>query len=188
MSMTAKQFEAALDQIPKRTGDLLLRYMKFAQMRLGQTSINSYMREAGKGAGPRDPNDTGPLRIVSSRLSRSLVGGQFSFGAGTGGPEGISEIKATNEGVKLTWGSAVPYARAHEEGFTGTVNVPAHTRVMTQAFGRKIAPRSVFVDSYSYTQNIPARPYLEPSLQDNMDVLTEEIADRFMNMIMEVLE
>lgn len=188
MSMTAKQFEAALDQIPKRTGDLLLRYMKFAQMRLGQTSINSYMRDAGKGAGPRDPSDTGPLRIVSSRLSRSLVAGQFAFGAGTGGPEGISDIKATESGVKLTYGSKVPYALAHEEGFTGVVNVPAHSRTITQAFGRKIAPRTVFVDAYSYNQNIPARPYLQPSLEDNMDELTEELADRFLNMVLEVLE
>lgn len=177
---------AGLSSLDDKKADAFIDYLQWAQQTLANTSINEYMRDAGKGAGPRRPNDTGPLRIVTTRLARSLTGGQFSS-HGVGGNESIAEIEVSKEGVTLRWGSRVPYARVHEEGFSGTVNVPAHTRTITQAFGRQIAPREVQVQAHTRQMFIPARPYLGPSLEDNLQKLENELADRFVSLVIEVI-
>jgi phage gpG-like protein len=59
----------------------------------------------------------------------------------------------------------VPYAAVHEFGFRGTVQVPAHSRRMTQAFGRPVDPRQVAVQAHSMRMNIRARPYLRPAIK-----------------------
>lgn len=59
----------------------------------------------------------------------------------------------------------VPYAAVHEFGYRGTVQVPAHTRRMTQAFGRPIDPRSVEVSAHSMQMNLRPRPYMRPAIK-----------------------
>ena len=177
-----------LESLDNEKYEMFIEYLQWVQQTLASTSINTYMRDAGKGAGPRSPTDTGPLRIVTTRLSRSLTGGQFTTGGiATGGNESIAEIEVTRDGVTLRWGSRTPYADAHEKGFDGTVHVPAHTRTITQAFGREIAPREVQVSAHTKHMHIPARPYLGPSLEDNLQKLENELADRFVSLIIQVI-
>ena len=75
-------------------------------------------------------------------------------------------------------GTVVRYARAHEYGFNGSVNVPAHLvkehyRMQSQAFGKPMAnPRRVLVRSFTMSahamrMNVPARPFLRPALEEN---------------------
>lgn len=79
-------------------------------------STTQYMRDA-KGEGRmRRPDDTGPLRIVSGRLVRSLVGAR----TGSAGPESIYRVERAAAAVTITFGSRVPYANIHENsGFAG---------------------------------------------------------------------
>lgn len=49
----------------------------------------------------------------------------------------------------------VPYAQAHNEGYTGPVTIPAHTR--------KTRKGTVDVGSYILNQNLPARPFMGES-------------------------
>jgi phage gpG-like protein len=58
----------------------------------------------------------------------------------------------------------VPYAKVHEYGFAGNVDVKNHTRTINQAFGKPIAPTQVEVRAHSRYQRIRARPYLRPAL------------------------
>ena len=75
-------------------------------------------------------------------------------------------------------GTNVKYARAHELGFSGSVNVPQHTvkefsRMQSVAFGRpmkeprKVNVREHVVKAHAMKMNIPAKPFLKPSLQEN---------------------
>ena len=60
---------------------------------------------------PRSPSDNGPLRIVSTRLRKSILpGGTFRR------PEAIENVFTTGFRLRLEKGSKVPYAATHEYG------------------------------------------------------------------------
>lgn len=61
--------------------------------------------------GPR-PTASGPLRILSGRLVRSITGAR----TGTGASEAIDEMELKNDVLIVRKGSKVPYARIHEFG------------------------------------------------------------------------
>lgn len=58
----------------------------------------------------------------------------------------------------------VKYAAAHEFGKKGIVQVRAHTRTITNAFGRRIAPTVVSVRPHGMDMNIRSRPYVRPAI------------------------
>jgi len=83
-------------------------------------------------------------------------------------------------------GTNVSYARALEEGFTGTVNVKGHLvrehqRRMTVAFGKPMAePRTVTVKEHSVKahpvkMNIKPRKFLRSSLDENTPKITANL-------------
>lgn len=72
--------------------------------------------------------------------------------------------------------NAARYARAHEYGFHGTVEVRAHMRTITQAFGRRLKnPREVQVSAHPMRMNLAERSYLRSSLRD----MRQTILDSF---------
>ncbi|OGS90856.1 MAG: hypothetical protein A2Z95_06215 [Gallionellales bacterium GWA2_60_18] len=76
------------------------------------------------------------------------------------------------------WGTNRVYGPAMQLGFEGTVQVPAHTRVISSAFGKKLkAPVSVAVGAYTLRQKIVARPYLGVNDENAADIL-DLLADR----------
>lgn len=143
-------FEARLEaDLRGRTGAAI-----FA--RLGAASTSRYMRNA-TGEGARRRTDTGPLRIVTGRLSRSLIGA-------AGNQDSVRRIQPfVNGRSALIFGTEVPiYPEIHEKGWSGTVR--PHTRTITQAFGKAITPVTVSVGAHQ--RRVPARPYLSPALRD----------------------
>jgi hypothetical protein len=70
----------------------------------------------------------------------------------------------------ITWRVAssgdVKYAARWEFGFKGDEEVRAHTRTITQAFGREITPKEVAVRSFIRHVDVAARPFLRPSLAE----------------------
>ena len=62
----------------------------------------------------------------------------------------------------LVFINTMRYAGVHEFGYSGTVTVPAHTR--SGAFGKPTKPYTV--GPYSRRMNIPARPFVKPTLRD----------------------
>ena len=100
---------------------------------------------------------TGSLMVESSNLVNS-----------------IRPAIVSREKVIISAGNdKVPYAQAHNEGYTGPVTIPAHTRVTKKG--------PVDVGSYVMNQNIPARPFLGESeelftlLQNRIDAYLESI-------------
>lgn len=174
---------------------------------VAQTATEKHMRDAGSGGPPFPPRggSAGPLRILSGRLARSLTGaggrtggvqgirnvspssvGTISPGGlgtrdfpvpGTGSTrftdESINRLQSINGGARLIKGSRVPYAAVHEHGFTGQVNVRQHTRATKH--GTQV------VSTHTRSMHIPARPFLEPALEDNReriaDLAEEELGD-----------
>lgn len=78
----------------------------------------------------------------------------------------------------VTVGTNVKYARVHEYGFKGTVNIPTHnvkasSRMQTMAFGKVMKnPRVVdvkahVVKAHTVEMNMPKRPFMRPALDAN---------------------
>lgn len=88
------------------------------------------------------------LKRRSGRLSRSIA----------------HKVEVDKESVIGIVGTNVEYAGFHEFGFTGVEQVKDHYRHITQAFGRPITPREVFVRAHQRSINYGGRPFLRPSL------------------------
>lgn len=74
-------------------------------------------------------------------------------------------------------GTNVKYARAHQEGFDGDVTVAAHTRRMTQVFGRKLAsPIDAVIPSFKRHMKMPKRAFLGLS-SDDREELAAQVTD-----------
>lgn len=152
---------------------------KFASTRIAARSSSTYMRRAGAVAGAtfgtvgkRSRDDQGPLRIVTSRLVRSILNRAFG-----GRRESVNELKAVGSNkLLLSKGTSVPYSLAHEKGFSGEVDVPAHTRKHPSA-------GDVRVKAHQRSMTVPARPYLGPALRDEEPGINNHAGKIFLDFV-----
>lgn len=140
----------------KNLRNLLERFGSVARTQITGSSVSDYMVDSPNAVGRNENKGIGTLRRITGALSRTLLDLR--------NPESVYEVNFSGNSVKITIGSEKVYAAIHEFGFTGQVSIPAHTRTITQAFGREIAPTQVNVSSYMRDMNIPARPYLAPAI------------------------
>ena len=83
-----------------------------------------------------------------------------------------SSIHSEASNGSVRWGSNKVYARIHNEGFDGTVTVGAHTRTITQAFGRSLpGGLTVQVGSFERAMNMPARTFLGINAEDEAELI-----------------
>lgn len=182
-------FQEDLRNFLKSFGEKIVRpTLENASNRIGARAIDTYMQR-GRGQ-PRTRVHKGPLRIVSGRLSESLRGtvatrgGRVTTSRGriddTGGSgEAINDIQVAKGKGRLTKGSKVPYARIHEKG--GMIKI---TRKMRGFFWAKFAEtnegrwKAMALTKQSHI-NIPARPYLEPALEDEIDGIVKYLTEKF---------
>ena len=69
-------------------------------------------------------------------------------------------------------GSALAYAGVHQDGFSGAVQVPAHIRRITQAFGKALAfPVYQSVGSFTRQMEVPQRQFLGLSSDNQTELL-----------------
>lgn len=148
--------EKGFDLFVRLLPGVLTQALADASRRVTGTAISQYMRDAGREPKRRRPDDNGPLRIVTGRLARSLTGARKAGNAS----EAIYEIDTDpTGGVRLTFGSRVPYARIHEfGGFAGR-------------------------EQQTY---IPGRPYLNPALQDEEQQIRLIFGERIDDLIKQV--
>jgi phage gpG-like protein len=69
----------------------------------------------------------------------------------------------------------VVYARIHEYGSKGSVNVNGFTRKISQAFGKSITPKTVDVKSHIRRVNMPERSFMRSSLADMKSEILNKI-------------
>lgn len=107
-------------------------------------------------SGPRPEH----LGVISGRLRSSIT----------------SDVRQEGDDYTASIGTNVKYARGWELGFTGTVNVKGHLRVVSKVFGKSVSATISSVRAYTRQVNQEARPFLEPALRDAMPKLEEDIA------------
>ena len=100
------------------------------------------------------PRSSTKLGVVSGDLRRSI--------GSKAGKGGLYRLK----GNTLEIGTNLPYGRAHEFGFSGTVQVAAHSREVKVVFGRYRGFLRQNVQAHSRKMRIPPRPFLNPALKD----------------------
>lgn len=66
-------------------------------------------------------------------------------------------------------GTNVKYAKPHEYGFQGPVQVKEHLRTIKQAWGKPISETTFPVRSHTRQVNIPERSFLRSALRDKRD-------------------
>lgn len=137
------------------------RALRIASRLIGQEATETYMRNAGAGAGRRSPSDSGPLRIVSGHLARSLT---QSAERNSDAIEEIRQVGPTS--FRLRKGTSVEYAAIHEEG--GTIQPRVTDRMRSWAWamyydtGEDVYKGIALTNKDRLNITIPARPYLAP--------------------------
>lgn len=101
------------------------------------------------------------LGVRSGRLRKSLRG---------------TEAEVSGNAITSMIGSKVGYAAAHEFGFKGKVPVPAHSRTITKAFGKKLKAASTHaVKAHQRSVNIPERRPIRTGIEENLPTFSNEI-------------
>jgi phage gpG-like protein len=95
---------------------------------------------------------------------------------GTGSlDDSIAYVVARNQ---IHIGSNLAYASGHQEGFSGSVNISAHTRRLTKVFGRKIRfPVYANIKASTRHMDIPQRQFL--GLSDKNEAAMERLISHF---------
>lgn len=178
-------FGIAVKNIANEIEPLLRSHADIARVRIARSATTRFMKDSGatnpqaqKELGKNPATGEGTLRIVSSRLARSLVGAQQGESR-----EMIFDTEMKDGTLEMIFGSSVPYAGVHEDGFVGEVSIPEHSRRITQAFGRQIEPKTVNVSAHSKKMNIQPRPYLAPALESELSGIQSGLADALMELL-----
>ena len=89
-------------------------------------------------------------------------------------------VTLANGSVEI-FSRGVKYAAAQEYGFNGAETVAAHSRLIKEAFGKAISPKTIFVRSFSRQMNLPARSFMRSALDEMQDeirtALTEAVEE-----------
>lgn len=84
-------------------------------------------------------------------------------------------VEQSTSAITATVFSDSGYARVHEFGFAGTVNVRASLRTITKAFGRPISPKMINVRAHSRKMDLPERSFLRTALEDMAPAISDEV-------------
>jgi len=85
----------------------------------------------------------------------------------------LDSIEYQVERGKVRIGSALAYAGVHQDGFDGAVQVPAHVRRITQAFGKALKyPVYQSVGSFTRQMAIQPREFLGLSRTNQTELLS----------------
>jgi hypothetical protein len=81
-----------------------------------------------------------------------------------------------NAGASV-FSAGVKYAFAQEYGFDGDETAAAHSRTIKQAFGKSIAPKTIFVRAFSRHMNLPERSFMRSALDEMQDEIAEALSE-----------
>lgn len=116
------------------------------------------------------------LGLVGYIKKEKLSGQVLNVRSGTLRRSVTARFESSGTEHRAYVGTNVKYARIHEYGFKGQVPVKAHQRMMTTAWGRKVRePRMIGVRAHAMKMNMPARPYMAPSVAENREKITGDV-------------
>lgn len=153
----------------------------------GQDNVVRVLVAVGTGARARliEVMTTASLDIQQDVQANKLSGQVLNRRTGRLRNSINQRVDSDASSVSAVVGTGVVYARPHEYGFQGTVNVPAHTRTQTMAFGKSIAARMVQVRAHPMRMNLPERSFLRSSLREKAPVEIERIRQSMAELIEE---
>lgn len=126
--------------------------------------------------------DGTPWAPWSDAYAKTRHGGN-SLLQGEGGLYDSIEFQVQRNSVRV--GSPLAYAGVHQDGFSGSVQVPAHVRRISQAFGKALKfPVYQSVGSFTRMMEIPQREFLGLS-SDNQTELLAVIGDFWQDVMKE---
>lgn len=161
---------------------VLQKVVRIADTRIGARAVGTYMRNA-KGEGRRSPNDSGPLRSVSSRLARAVQsrGGAF-------GKEYTISTTLTKSAISFAKSILVPYAAIHEFGGTITISITQKMRSFFWAMYIETKEENwkymALTKKTEFEVVMGERAYIAPAIEDERD----EIARRSAEALIEHIE
>ena len=174
--MSVKELSDDLKKLQGALSNYAKQFLQKSSGVIAEKATQDHMRKAG-GPSRRSAGDKGPLRIVRSRLARSLTGARYN-----GKDESINKVQIVRDGlVRLVKGSKVPYAAIHEHGGDIDHEVPVTDKMRSFFWfkhyqtGRDKWKGMALTkkDRFKIEGQIPARPYLEPALTDALPELQE---------------
>jgi len=117
-------------------------------------------------------------RLVD-KIKNDKLGGEVSR-ARMGALQGSIGSSVDDNGASV-FSVGVKYAFAQEYGFDGDETVAAHARAIREAFGKAIAPKTIFVRAFSRHMNLSERSFMRSALDDMQDeigrVLNEAVCE-----------
>lgn len=119
----------------------------------------------------RKTTDILAINLVRYVKEKKLSGQVLKNRTGTLRRSINQKVTDTGESVFAEVGTNKSYAKPHEYGFSGTVTVKEHLRVMKSAFGRPISPIQVTVKEHEMRVNLPERSFLRSSLAEYRDTI-----------------
>jgi len=141
---------------------------KFGDIEPLMTDIGVYLESATI---ERFDNETAP---DGSRWTPSARAKRDSGKTLTDTAQLRSSITSEASGSSVAVGTNKIYARIHQLGFDGTIQVKGHKRTIHEAFGRSLkAPVTFDVDPFERLLNMPARPFLGLSAEDETEILAQ---------------
>lgn len=75
-------------------------------------------------------------------------------------------VQNSGDNIEGVVSANTKYAKIHEYGFTGKIDVKQHQRIIKTAFGRSITPKTVDVKAFSRNVNYTERSFMRTSLQE----------------------
>lgn len=112
--------------------------------------------------------DGSPWPDWSPQYAKTRHGNQSLLQGGGDLLDSITYVVQRNQ-VRI--GSPLPYSGVHQDGFSGAVQVDAHTRLITQAFGKALAfPVYQSVGAFTRQMNTPQREFLGLSSDNQHEV------------------
>lgn len=116
------------------------------------------------------------LSLVAYIKKEKLSGQVLNVKTGTLRRSITARFETAGNEIRAYVGTNLKYARIHEYGFKGQVPVKAHQRMMNVAWGRRVKePRMIDVRAHAMKMNVPARPFMAPSLAENREKISSDI-------------
>jgi hypothetical protein len=113
-------------------------------------------------------------RLVD-KIKSDKLGGEV-LRARTGVLQGSIGSSVDDAGASV-FSAGVKYAFAQEYGFDGDETVAAHGRAIREAFGKAIAPKTIFLRAFSRHMNLPERRFMRSALEDMQDEIGRALSE-----------
>lgn len=115
------------------------------------------------------------IELTNNIKSSKLTGQALNVKTGRLRNSIHSKTVEENDNIVATISTNVKYAAIHEYGFNGSETIKAHTRRITQVYGKPISPKTIIINSFNRQVNLPERSFMRSALDEMRDKIINEL-------------